>query len=59
MMLSCRKASRLLSQAQDRRLSLFERAALGLHLVICDGCRAVSRQLRFMRRALRRLFDEA
>jgi hypothetical protein len=57
MMLSCKEATRLLSQRQDRALSLGERLRLGLHLAICDGCRAVSRQVDFMRRALQRLFS--
>ena len=58
MMLSCKEASRLISQRQDRALSLGERLALGLHLGICDGCRAVSRQMDFLRRALQRLFSD-
>jgi predicted anti-sigma-YlaC factor YlaD len=57
MMLSCKEATRLISQRQDRALSLGERVLLGLHLAICDGCRAVSRQVDFLRRALRQLFS--
>ena len=37
-MLTCKDASELLSQAQDRTLGLRERLALRLHLLICDGC---------------------
>ncbi len=59
MMLSCREATRLISQRQDRALSLYEGAALRLHIAICSGCRAVSHQIGFLRRALRRLFDDA
>ena len=58
MNLSCKEATRLMSQAQDRELSLGERAALQLHLAICRGCRAVSRQFDFLRRAIRRLEEE-
>jgi hypothetical protein len=58
MMLSCKEATRLISQRQDRALSLGERLKLALHLGICDGCRAVSRQVDFMRRALQRLFSD-
>ena len=57
MMLSCKEVTRLVSQGEDRGLAIGERVALRLHLVICQGCRNVSRQLRFLRRALRRLPD--
>lgn len=52
-MLTCRDASRLQSQAQDRRLSFAERFGLRLHLLICDNCRRFARQLRLIREACR------
>ena len=55
MNISCKEASRLMSQARDRELSLGERAALQLHLAICRGCRAVNAQFQFLRRAMQRL----
>ena len=58
MNLSCKEATRLMSQSQDRELSLGERAALKIHLAMCRGCRAVSEQLAFLRRAVRRLGDD-
>jgi hypothetical protein len=58
MKLSCKEATRLMSQAQDRELSLGERASLQLHLALCRGCRAVSAQFEFLRRAVRRLRPE-
>jgi hypothetical protein len=51
--LSCREASRLISQGMDRRLSLGERIALRLHLFVCDGCTRLTRHVRFLRRALK------
>ena len=54
-MLSCREATRLVSQGLDRELALGERIALRVHLAICTGCRNVDRQLSFLRRAIRRL----
>ena len=57
MNISCKEASRLISQAQDRELSLGERVALRLHLAICRGCRAFSAQLAFLRAAVRRLAE--
>jgi len=55
--LSCRQAAHLISQRQDRELSLGERAALQIHVAICRGCRAFSGQIDCLRRALRRLSD--
>ena len=55
--ISCKEASRLLSQAMDRNLPLWDRVRLRLHLVACDACANFSRQLRFLRRAVARLLD--
>ena len=52
---SCRRATELLSQQLDRDLTLEEQAALGAHLLICRGCRAVDHQFRFLREAVRTL----
>jgi hypothetical protein len=57
MNLSCKEATRLLSRREDERLSLAESAALRVHLAICRGCRAVSEQFPFLRRALAKYFD--
>ena len=57
MKLSCKEATRLMSQAEDRELAAGERAALKLHLGICKACRSASEQMQHLRRALRRLFD--
>ena len=56
-MLTCKDASELLSQAQDRTLGLRERLALKLHLLICAGCTNFSRQLELIRVTLRRIRD--
>jgi hypothetical protein len=50
--ITCREASRLQSQAMDRRLSLGERVSLRLHMSVCDACTAVERQFAFLRKAL-------
>lgn len=55
MMLSCKEATRLASQGLDRRLGFGERLGLWVHFVICKGCVNVSRQMRFLREAIRRL----
>lgn len=56
-MLSCKEVSLLLSQAQERRLGLRERLALKLHLMLCSGCARFSRQLVFLRTAVRRYLE--
>jgi hypothetical protein len=57
-MLKCKDAAFLLSQAQDRELSLGERVNLRFHLFICDKCTNFSRQLQLMRKANRRYSDQ-
>jgi len=51
--LSCKEASRLISQGMDRRLSFPERIAVRLHVGICDACTRFTRQVEFLRRALK------
>ncbi|MFH6974417.1 zf-HC2 domain-containing protein [Neisseria sp. 23W00296] len=53
-MLKCRQACRLLSEAQDRRLTRRERLALAYHLFICVHCRRYRKQLAFLRNNLKR-----
>jgi len=55
MTLSCKEATRLVSEGLDRDLGPAERLRLQAHLAICRGCQAVSEQLEFLRRALRKL----
>ena len=57
--LSCKDASALLSQAQERALGPYERFRLRLHLALCDGCSNFLRQLQFMRTAIRRYRDSS
>ena len=58
-LLSCKETARLLSQGEDRGLAFGERVALRVHLAICDGCRNVRDQFKFLRRAMQRLADDA
>lgn len=52
-MMTCKQAHRLLSQAQDRRLSWLERLGLRVHLLLCDACRRFSRQIDILHQAMR------
>lgn len=49
MMMSCRRATRLLSEAQERKLSFGERASLKFHTSMCSGCRYFGRQIQALR----------
>ena len=55
MKLTCKEASRLVSQGLDRQLGWYDRLRLHLHLKICDACTNFSRNLRLLRAAIRRL----
>jgi hypothetical protein len=50
---NCKEASRLISRAQERRLSLRERMRLWLHLKRCIACQRYKRQLDVIREAMR------
>ena len=50
---SCRETSELLSQAQDRPLTLREKVLVHVHLPLCNGCRNFREQVAFLRRAAR------
>lgn len=44
-MLTCRQATQLLSERQDRPLVLHEKMALGLHTRLCPACRRFGQQM--------------
>lgn len=61
-MISCKRATELLSLRMDQKLGLRLRLALGIHLAICSFCRAFSDQLSELRRVMvakRTVEDEA
>jgi hypothetical protein len=53
-LLSCKDVSRLLSQAEERPMSAWDRLRVNWHLAVCRMCRAFDRQLATMREAMRR-----
>jgi putative zinc finger protein len=55
MILTCKEATRLVSQGLDRRLGFGERLRLRLHLVVCDGCRSFKVQMWVLRKAAQRI----
>ena len=52
-MLNCRQASRLISEAQERPLSLPEKISLKMHVMMCSGCKNFSLQVTFLSKAMR------
>lgn len=57
-MLNCKEVTHLLSEAQDRKLSMSEKVNLEMHLAICRGCRNFKSQMRFLREACKRYVHE-
>jgi hypothetical protein len=38
-MMSCQQATRLISESQERGLSLTEKMSLKVHVMMCTGCK--------------------
>ena len=53
-MLSCKEVTHLLSEAQDRKITLSERVNLEMHLAMCKGCKNLKGQMSFLREACQR-----
>lgn len=51
-MLSCQRASQLISDGLNRRLSMGERISLRFHTFVCAACRTYRRQLAVIHRAM-------
>lgn len=54
-MLSCKQASQLTSQGLDKKLSMWERVGLKLHLTICKNCQRFSQQMQRLHVTIRSL----
>ena len=55
---TCKEASRLQSQALDRKLSLMQRSGLRIHLLLCKWCRRYGKQIGFLHDAAREHPDQ-
>jgi len=58
-MLSCREATRLFSESQERPLTLREKTALRLHTAMCSGCRHCKQHMDALRKAARAFAEGA
>jgi len=52
-MLNCKEVTRLISESQERKLSLLEKMPLKFHLMMCSGCKNFSQQVPFLSQAMR------
>ncbi len=55
-MLTCKQTARLISEGLDRKLPLWQRMSLRLHLMMCGACVAYRRQVQTLNQIVRRRF---
>ena len=53
-LISCKDASRAISQMQDGSVPLSLYLRIRLHLIWCEACQRFDRQMRFLHTAMRR-----
>ena len=58
-MLSCKQATELMSASLDGNLSLYQRFALKLHLIMCKLCSRCWTQLLFVKDAMQKCSEKA
>ena len=56
--LDCKEVSRLISEGLDQAMPAPERARLRYHFVICQTCRTVEEQMKFLQRAVKAMDKE-
>lgn len=49
---SCKETSKLVSDAQERHLSLTEKVGVFIHLLICKPCLTYKHHLKFIKKAV-------
>ncbi|MFL0797870.1 MAG: zf-HC2 domain-containing protein [Cellvibrionaceae bacterium] len=52
-MKSCKEISRLVSESQDRPLSLMEKMSLRVHTFICGNCKNFEKNISFLQSAVK------
>lgn len=52
-MMNCQQATRLISESQERPLSLPEKLTLKMHVMMCSGCKNFSLQVPFLGKVMR------
>lgn len=57
MTITCKEASRMVSEGLDKELPADQQLRLRAHLAICRGCQSISDRMAFLRRAMRKIID--
>jgi len=52
-MLNCQEVTRLVSEANERKLSVRERMEIRFHVMMCGPCTNFANQINFMHEAMR------
>lgn len=52
-MLNCQQVTRLISESQEKPLSLMTRVSLKFHVMMCVGCRNFGDHMGFLRETMR------
>ncbi len=52
-MLNCKEFSRLVSEGLDRPLSMWDRASMAMHRLICPPCNMIRKQIGMLRKTCR------
>lgn len=52
-MMNCQQATKLISESQERALSLPEKMSLKMHVMMCSGCKNFSLQVPFLSQAMK------
>ncbi|HED35956.1 MAG TPA: zf-HC2 domain-containing protein [Gammaproteobacteria bacterium] len=51
-MLNCKRATALMSRAEDQKLSWHQNLQLKLHTLMCSGCSNYRKQLHFIKKTM-------
>ncbi len=57
MMFSCERATALISESMDGKLSMYQRFTLRMHLLMCKFCSRFWHQMLFLRNTMQRCSD--
>ena len=52
-MFKCKEVTRMVSESLDRKLPLYQRIGLRIHLLMCKFCSRFKKQLLFLRETIR------
>lgn len=52
-MMNCWQATKLISESQERALSVTEKLQLKVHVMMCSGCNNFRLQVPFLRKAMK------